>query len=138
MNVPIVPDDKDWTWVLERPCPECGFDVSAVPPASVAPLSRANAAAWAEVLRQADDVVRRRPAGDRWAPLEYACHVRDVCALYQRRLDLMLREDDPLYANWVQDATAVEEPTASRIRHGLRAITRRRQRVGRCLRHRRG
>src|SRR5262245_58876013 len=18
------PDDKDWTWVLERPCPECG------------------------------------------------------------------------------------------------------------------
>lgn len=20
----IVPDTKDWTWVLERPCPECG------------------------------------------------------------------------------------------------------------------
>jgi hypothetical protein len=76
--VPIVPDDKDWTWVLERPCPECGFDASAVPPASV-------------------------------APLEYACHVRDVCTLYHRRLDLMLREDDPLYPNWDQDATAVEE-----------------------------
>jgi hypothetical protein len=81
VNVPSVPDDKDWTWVLERPCPECGFDASAVPPASVAPLLRANAAAWAEVLRQADDVVRRCPAGDRWAPLEYACHVRDVCTL---------------------------------------------------------
>ena len=24
--MPIVPDDKNWTWVLERPCPECGFD----------------------------------------------------------------------------------------------------------------
>jgi hypothetical protein len=22
----IVPDTKDWTWVLRRPCPECGFD----------------------------------------------------------------------------------------------------------------
>jgi hypothetical protein len=109
VNVPIVPDDKDWTWVLERPCPECGFDASAVLPASVASRLRANAAAWAEVLRQADDVVRRRPAGDRWAPLEYACHVRDVCTLYQRRLDLMLHEDDPLYPNWDQDATAVAE-----------------------------
>ena len=26
LSVPIVPDGKDWTWVLERPCPECGFD----------------------------------------------------------------------------------------------------------------
>ncbi len=107
--MPIVPDDKDWTWVLERPCPECGFDASAVPPASVAPLLRVNAAAWEQVLRQPDDVVRRRPATDRWAPLEYACHVRDVCTLYHQRLSLMLLEDDPLYPNWDQDATAVEE-----------------------------
>ena len=107
--MPIVPDEKDWTWVLERPCPECGFDASAVPPASVGPLLRVNAAAWEEVLRQPDDVVRRRPATDRWAPLEYACHVRDVCTLYHRRLDLMLLEDDPLYPNWDQDVTAVEE-----------------------------
>ena len=26
----IVPDDKNWTWVLERECPECGFDAPAV------------------------------------------------------------------------------------------------------------
>jgi hypothetical protein len=107
--VPIVPDDKDWTWVLERPCPECGFDAQCVPPESVATRLRANAAAWERVLRQPDDVVRRRPADERWAPLEYACHVRDVCTLYRERLDLMLREDDPLYPNWDQDVTAVEE-----------------------------
>jgi hypothetical protein len=29
-EAPIVPDTKDWTWVLERPCPECGFDASGV------------------------------------------------------------------------------------------------------------
>ena len=26
----ITPDDKDWTWVLERPCPECGFDTRTI------------------------------------------------------------------------------------------------------------
>jgi hypothetical protein len=107
--VPIVPDEKDWTWVLERPCVECGFDAAAVPPESVASLLRTNAAAWAEVLQGRDAVVRARPGEDRWSALEYACHVRDVCALYHHRLDLMLREDDPLYPNWDQDATAVEE-----------------------------
>jgi DinB superfamily len=107
--VPIVPDDKDWTWVLERPCPECGFDAATVPPESVAALLRANAAAWERVLQQPDEVVRQRPAEDRWSPLEYACHVRDVCRLYDERLVLMLREDDPLYPNWDQDVTAVEE-----------------------------
>jgi hypothetical protein len=107
--VPIVPDDKDWTWVLERPCTECGFDASSVPPESVAALLRANAASWRTVLHQHDDVVRQRPADDVWAPLEYGCHVRDVCTLYHERLVLMLREDDPLYPNWDQDATAVQE-----------------------------
>jgi hypothetical protein len=53
--------------------------------------------------------MRRRPAADRWAPLEYACHVRDVCTLYHERLVLMLCEDDPLYPNWDQDVTAVEQ-----------------------------
>jgi len=107
--VPIVPDDKDWTWVLERPCPECGFDASSVPSDSIAALLRANAAAWVQVLQRPAAELRRRPAEDRWAPLEYACHVRDVCLLYRIRLLLMLREDDPLYPNWDQDATAVEE-----------------------------
>lgn len=29
MNASIVADDKDWTWVIERACPECGFDAGA-------------------------------------------------------------------------------------------------------------
>ena len=33
---PITPDDKNWTWVLERVCPDCGFD-AAVTPASAVP-----------------------------------------------------------------------------------------------------
>lgn len=41
----IVPDDKDWTWVLERPCPECGFDTAAIDGVDVAvELTRAGSA----------------------------------------------------------------------------------------------
>jgi len=106
--MPIVPDTKDWTWVLERRCPECGFEAAAVAPDEVGDLVRANAAAWQEVLARPAREVARRPADDRWSALEYACHVRDVLVLYDERLQLMLTEDDPDFANWDQDVTAVE------------------------------
>ena len=105
----IVPDDKDWTWVLERPCPECGLDASTLRAADIAQLVRGNAGAWIRLLAAAPaDQLRRRPRDDRWSAIEYACHVRDVCALYRYRLGLMLDEDDPLFPNWDQDAAAVE------------------------------
>lgn len=103
----IVPDDKDWTWVLERTCPECGFAADAVAVADVAPLVRANADRWVALL--AAEGVGERPRPDVWSPLEYGCHVRDVYVLFDRRLHLMLDEDDPTFANWDQDATAVAE-----------------------------
>jgi hypothetical protein len=28
-SVTILPDTKDWTWVLDRPCPECDYDAGA-------------------------------------------------------------------------------------------------------------
>jgi hypothetical protein len=105
--VAIVPDTKDWTWVLRRPCPECGFDTSAFPREAIAAMVRANAQAWLDVLAGAQ--VGVRPSADRWSPLEYACHVRDVFRLYDHRLELMLTRDDPLYENWDQDETAVRE-----------------------------
>lgn len=103
----IEPDSKDWTWVLRRRCPECGFDASTVTVADVAPIVRANAGVWAEVLRRDDVAVRPRP--DRWSPLEYACHVRDVFVLFDRRLHRMIDEDHPHFDNWDQDVTAVED-----------------------------
>jgi hypothetical protein len=35
--------------------------------------------------------------------------VRDVFRLYEYRLHLMLDHDNPLFPNWDQDATAIEE-----------------------------
>lgn len=103
----IVPDTKDWTWVLRRACPQCGFDSTTVDRTQMATMLRDNAAVWREVLGGPD--VRIRPAADTWSPLEYACHVRDVCVLFDERLVLMLTQNAPSYPNWDQDETAVAE-----------------------------
>ena len=105
--MPITPDTKDWTWVLERPCTECGFSSVDVVYDDVPDLVRRNTAAWAPVLARAD--VSVRPDENTWSALEYGAHVRDVFRIFNTRLGLMLREDDPLFANWDQDATAVAE-----------------------------
>jgi hypothetical protein len=108
--VTIVPDTKDWTWVLERPCPECGLDTRTFSREAVAGMTRANADAWQGVLTgNGAGGARRRPSPGVWSALEYGCHVRDVLRLYDERLGLMLAEDEPHYANWDQDATAVAE-----------------------------
>jgi hypothetical protein len=105
--VPIVPDAKDWTWVLEKPCNECGFDAAAIAGTDVATLLRSAVIRWHTVLTMRNDV-RGRPRPDVWSPLEYGCHVRDVFRVYASRLDRMLTEDGPHYPNWDQDLTAVD------------------------------
>lgn len=108
--MPIVPDDKNWTWVLERPCPECRFDTTTVTRDDVGPVLSDLVGAWEAVLAGRDrTALRTRSSDERWSDLEYACHVRDVFRLFRVRLDLMLTEDDPTFANWDQDATAVED-----------------------------
>jgi hypothetical protein len=106
--MPITPDAKDWTWVLLRPCPQCGFDATSVPGHEVPELIRRNASEWQGVLRDRDDG-RVRPRDDCWSALEYACHVRDVFRLFDQRLHLMLDDDDPTFPNWDQDATAIAD-----------------------------
>lgn len=105
--MPIVPDAKDWTWVLERVCPECGFDTEEVDRDDLAGRIAITSAAWAQILAGPD--ARTRPDDRTWSPLEYACHVRDVHRVYAGRVGRMLSEDDPHYENWDQDATALAD-----------------------------
>lgn len=49
--MPIVPDDKNWTWVLERRCPECDFDASTFDPATTAAVVEANAIEFERLLQ---------------------------------------------------------------------------------------
>jgi DinB superfamily len=104
----IIPDTKDWTWVLQRPCLECGFDASAFPREAVGGMVVANAIDWRDVLCGPDEI-RIRSVPERWSVLEYGCHVRDVLRLYNYRLELLLTKDAPLFPNWDQDATAVAD-----------------------------
>ena len=103
----IVPDTKNWTWVLERPCLDCGFDTENFAVADAPAALRANAARWRELL--ADSKVAQRPNDTTWSALEYGCHVRDVFRLFNQRLARMMDENGPHFANWDQDATAIED-----------------------------
>ena len=51
----------------------------------------------------------KRARDDRWSPLEYACHVRDVFRIMDERLNLMVTLDNPTFQNWDQDRTALED-----------------------------
>jgi hypothetical protein len=102
--MPIRPDTKDWTWVLQRRCPQCGFEAGQVDVPELPALIAANAAGWALVLARRD--VRVRPDDDTWSPLEYAAHVRDVARLFAARLAMLLGQDDPEFPSWDQDAAA--------------------------------
>ena len=103
----IIPDDKNWTWVLERPCPDCAFDSSTVVPREIGATIRDVASQWQTVLDHPRAALRPRP--DVWSPAEYGCHVRDVFRLFDARIELMLTENAPTFANWDQDATAIAD-----------------------------
>ena len=107
MSGEIIPDDKNWTWVLEKRCDDCGFDASTFVATSSGAALRDQAERWVAVL--GENNVNVRPSPTVWSPLEYACHVRDVFRKFDERLALMLNEVDPAFENWDQDATAIEE-----------------------------
>lgn len=107
----IIPDEKDWTWVLERPCIECGFRAGKATPATVASTIPALLPRWVSALRRAGAEERSNP--DAWSILEYGAHVRDVFEVFCARLELMLREDNPTFDNWDQDKAALDGNYAS-------------------------
>ena len=109
----VPPDAKDWTWVLERQCPECGLEAGTLYPGDLPHLLRANAQVWLALM--GDPEVAVRPEPHVWSPLEYACHVHDVHQVFHERATAMLAEERPHFANWDQDVTAVEKRYADQV-----------------------
>lgn len=101
----LVPDTKDWTWVLDKRCPECGANVREIAPQEIAGLIPELVSRWREVLAGHDVASRPRPGV--WSPLEYACHARDVFGVFAQRTQLILDEDNPTFEDWNQDTAAV-------------------------------
>lgn len=91
--------------MLHRPCAECGFDAASVAPADVASQVRGTAVAFEWVLRRPG--AGQRPQPQVWSPLEYACHVRDVCRVFDTRVALLVGAPGPEFPDWDQDAAAL-------------------------------
>ena len=105
-------DGRDWTFVLDESCSECGEDVRDLPEGDLAALVRDVGQRWQTLLttRAAAPELRVRPEPATWSPTEYGEHVRDVLALFASRTQRMLTEDDPEFADWDPDVTAAERP----------------------------
>jgi hypothetical protein len=104
---PAAPDAKDWTWVLHERCPECGFAGTDVAGPDLAGTVHDLVPRWRAALNRLD--ARERPEPEVWSALEYGAHVRDVHRVFDERLRRILEEDDPLFPDWDQDATAAAE-----------------------------
>src|SRR5699024_10558142 len=65
-HTPPPPDEKDWTWVVERACPECRFDAVRISSGDLADGVVRLTAPWPDVLARSD--VRSRPAPPTWSP----------------------------------------------------------------------
>jgi hypothetical protein len=102
------PDTKDWTWTLTRRCEQCGLSAGEISPDQVGTRVFIAAEEWVQILNS-HPAAAERPAPGVWSPLEYGAHVRDVFRVFEDRLDQMLTEDDPIFANWDQDQTAIVE-----------------------------
>ncbi|UFU02067.1 DinB family protein [Ruania suaedae] len=101
-----MPETKDWTWVLDRRCPQCGAEAGALELAQIPAAVRTQIQVWPVVLRR-EDVVSP-PAPGMWSTLEYAAHVRDVLEVFDARLTTVLTEDDPVFEGFDPDAAALE------------------------------
>lgn len=106
---PVEGDAKDWTWVLERPCPDCGFDPAGVAVERIPDAVTDAARRFALALEQADAGVRTRPGV--WSTVEYGQHVADMLEVMTNRLGLILESGGrgAEFQDWDQDAAAVEK-----------------------------
>ncbi len=107
--------DGDWTWVLERPCDECGYQANALDRNELGPRMRSVGGAWRELLGRGAVVQRLRDDDDRtWTPLQYGCHVRDVFKLFEERTrDMLKKRKPPTFKDWDRDVAATTGDYAS-------------------------
>lgn len=100
---PATSDSRDWTFVLEAGCPECGYELHD--PAMTGERLKSGVPRWAVVLERVD--VAQRPSENVWSPLEYASHSRDLIAVLGERVTAMLTETDPTFGDYDGEAEAV-------------------------------
>ncbi|AQP51181.1 DinB family protein [Tessaracoccus flavescens] len=100
-------DDKDWTWVTQRACTECGFDPAAVTPEAYPEQITTLSERFRVVLDLPD--AEERPSPQVWSAIEYGQHLADVCEVMAQRLDAILEADGLAeFDSWDGEAASVE------------------------------
>ena len=99
-------------WQTER-CAECAFDPTSYGahdlPDAMAKLGKRYRAPLTRLLPGEDaGLLRAHPIAGTWSALSYACHVRDVLAVFDERIRRMLAEENPSLGWWDHEA-AVED-----------------------------
>ena len=89
---------EGWQWprIQHEPCPQCGYNPSALDPVELGAVAVELAAEWREFLLQApEDYLRHVPEPGVNSPLQYAAHVRDILQVYGARMVLGIEQDSP-------------------------------------------
>ena len=100
--------------MIDTRCEECGFDYEAVDPAAVPAALRSFAKRYRAPLSRflpgedGDALVRQRPAEGTWSALEYAAHVRDEFANFDRWIRQCLADEGPTLEGPGPDDLAAE------------------------------
>ena len=92
-------------------CPECGFTYDLDKAGSAGADAVAGAAELAGILAGGADLRTRRSHGV-WAPIEYACHIRDALLTQRERVLIARREELPVAWLMGRDERAEHEAYA--------------------------
>lgn len=118
MQHPDIPQDDDdllefdYSRVQYTGCPMCGRDISDVSAADLPAALVDVARRWGAWLQTVVDhpggaeELCARPEPETWSAIEYACHVRDILALFTRRTIQTVIEDLPEYGWWDHEGEA--------------------------------
>ncbi len=103
-------EGHDWTTTVSEPCPTCGFDAAGVETDSFDPTLRFEAMAWSGWLGSTErSALTAHPVEGQWSALEYACHVRDVFAVFAERVDKLRESVDAELGWWDHEAAVADE-----------------------------
>jgi hypothetical protein len=106
-----VGDERDWFRVVaEERCEECGMRAGEFARADLGPAILEESERWDDLLaRSGAPECRKRPHALAWSALEYGAHVRDVLALFGRRVAQAKVESEPEFGWWDHEAAALDE-----------------------------
>ena len=103
-------EGRDWVRMQAEACPDCGHDSSLVADADMPRALTDAVAVWAATLATADVAsLRRWPGLDVWSPLEYACHTRDVIAVFEERVRRTAADPGQQLGWWDHAAAVTDE-----------------------------